>query len=241
MRSLFDKEVAEKGLLLSQICVLISLPHLYYLYFIGMKDIVLKTFKTEHLPYLMTIQIWQVFFVTLCCAICGLGWSKKFNLVGFGNLWELKRIWLKLITLGLLLGSISAAFFDTRFKSIAPYYYPANPLWALSILIDSAFFIETIRFGMMMIAFRLIRRLYLSNILTALFLTLVGLKSFSFLPIGVNNLNLISILAFLFNLVFQLILGYVFIKKGLICALFVHIIYGLKYLYFAILQGVKVS
>jgi len=47
MRQLFNREVAGKGLILSQVCVIASLPYLYYMYFIGMREIILKKFLTQ--------------------------------------------------------------------------------------------------------------------------------------------------------------------------------------------------
>lgn len=234
MKSLFDRKIAEKGLFLSQICVLVSIPHLYYLYFVGMKDIVLKHFKAEQLPYLMTIQVWQVFIVTFCCGLCGFAWSERFNLVGFGKWSELKKSWMQLTAIGILIGVISIIFVDKDFKNVAHYYYPSNPLWALSVLLNSAVFIETVRFGMIMIVIRLTRHIHIANIIIAFFLTIVGIKSFVF--ITVTSTTMTIVLCLFWTMLFNLIQGYIFIKKGLLCAMFVQGIYGLKYLYFTLVS-----
>lgn len=232
MKDLFNRESANKGLILSQICVIASLPYYYYMYFIGMREIILKTFLPKHLPYLMIFDVWYVFIVTFLCGLCGFAWSKKYGLCGFGSFLDFKKHWLKLLIIGGLIGVISYYFFDKPFRSMAPSYYPTNPLWALIIPINSAFFQETIRFGMISLVQRLVKNAHFANCSIAFFFAIVGIKSFIF--VGLNfNWSVLSINCFIFTVLLNIVLGYIFIKKGLISTIFVHLVVNLKFLFLA--------
>ncbi|MEW6608733.1 MAG: hypothetical protein AB1414_15020, partial [bacterium] len=95
MRNLFNRERAGKSLILSEVCVITSLPYLYYMYFIGMREIILKNFLPKHLSYLMIQDVWYIFIATFLCGLCGFAWSQKYGLYGLGSFLDIKRIWLK--------------------------------------------------------------------------------------------------------------------------------------------------
>jgi len=232
MKNLFNREIGSKSLILSQVCVIASLPYLYYMYFIGMREIILKTFLPKHLPYLMTIQVWDVFIVTFLCALCGFAWSEKYGLCGLGSFSLLKKNWITLLIIGILIGVISYLFFDKQFKKIAPYYYPRNPIWAFFIPINSAFFIETVRFGMISLVQRLVKNVHFANFSIAFFCALVGLKSFTFVGLNFNWTTLL-IVCFLLTVLLNAIYGYIFIKKGLISAIGVHLVAEMRFLVLA--------
>jgi len=232
MKHLFNREIAGKGLILSEVCVIASLPYLYYMYFIGMREIILKKFLPKHLPYLVMEDVWYVFIATFLCALCGFAWSEKYGLYGFGSFLDIKKNWLKLVIIGGLIGIISYQFFDKPFKSIAPYYYPTNPIWALFTSINSAFFIETIRFGMISLVQRLAKNPHFANFSIALFFAIVGLKSFTFVELDFNW-SAVAIACFILTVLLNIILGYIFIKNGFMCAIFVHLLLNLKFLLLA--------
>ncbi|MEW6095346.1 MAG: hypothetical protein AB1567_02290 [bacterium] len=232
MKDLFNREVGGKGLILSEVCVIASLPYLYYMYFIGMREIILKKFLPKHLPYLVIHDVWYIFIATFLCGVCGFGWSKKYGLCGFGSFLDFKKDWLKLLIIGGVIGILSYQFFDKPFKSIAPYYYPTNPIWALTIPINSAFFIETIRFGMVSLVQRLIKNVHFANFSIAFFFAIVGLKSFIFIGLDFNW-SALAIACFTFTVLLNIVLGYIFIKKGLISTIFVHLVADLKFVVLA--------
>lgn len=232
MRYLFNREVAGKGLILSQVCVITSLPYLYYMYFIGIREIVLKNFLPKHLPYLVMHDVWYIFIATFLCGLCGFGWSKRYGLCGLGSLAILKNNWLYLLIIGILIGVISCLLFDMEFRTMAPYYYPTNPICAFFIPINSAFFIETIRFGMVSLVQRLIKNYHFANFSIAFFLAIAGLKSFTFVGLDFNWTSL-AIACFILTVLLNVMYGYIFIRKGLICAIFVHFIADLKFLVLA--------
>lgn len=232
MKDLFNRKVGSKSLILSQVCVIASLPYLYYMYFIGMREIILKTFLPKHLPYLMTFQVWEVFIATFLGAMCGFAWSEKYGLCGFGSFPEIKKEWLKLVIIGILIGIISYLLFDRPFKEKAPYYYPTNLIWAFSIPINSAFFIETIRFGMISLVVRLVKNVHLANFSIAFFFAIAGLRSFNFVGLTFNW-TMLMIVCFILTVLLNLIYGYIFIKKGLISAILVHLVADMKFLVLA--------
>jgi len=232
MKNLFNREVGNKSLILSQVCVIASLPSLYYMYFLGMREVILKTFLPKHLPYLMTSQVWEIFIVTFLCAMCGFAWSERYGLGGFGSFSNIKKNWLALLIIGILIGVISSLFFDRPFKKMAPYYYPRNPIWAFFIPINSAFFIETIRFGMIALVQRLIKNVHFANFSIAFFFAIVGLKSFTFVGLNFNG-TILLITCFILTGLLNAFYGYIFIKKGLISAIFVHLVADMKFLILA--------
>jgi hypothetical protein len=232
MKDLFNREAAGKGLILSQICVIASLPYLYYMYFIGMREIILKKFLPKHLPYLVLHDVWYIFIATFLCGLCGFAWSKRYGLCGLGSFVTLKANWIKLLIIGILIGTVSCLLFDRQFKLMAPYYYPKNPICALFIPINAAFFIETIRFGMVSLVQRLIKNYHFANFSIAVFLAIAGLKSFTFVGLDFNW-TFLAIACFILTVLLNLVYGYIFIKKGLICAIFVHFIADLKFLILA--------
>ncbi len=232
MKHLFNRETAGKSLILSEVCVIAALPYLYYMYFIGMRKIILKTFLPEHLPYLMMFDVWYIFIATFLCGLCGFGWSKTYGLAGFGSFSDIKHNWLKLLIIGVLIAVVSCLFFDRSFRAMAPYYYPKNPVCALFMPLNSAIFIETIRFGMVSLVQRLIKNSHFANFSIAFFFAIAGLKSFSF--VGVNfDWTFVALTCFILTIVLNVVYGYIFIKKGVVCAIFVHFVAELKFLILA--------
>lgn len=232
MKTLFNRNTANKGLILSQICVIASLPYLYYMYFIGMREIILKHFLAKHLPYLMMQDVWYIFIATFLCGIFGFAWSEKYGLCGLGSFLTLKKDWLKLLIIGILIGVISYFCFDRTFKKIAPYYYPTNPIWAFFIPLNTAFFTETIRFGMVSLVVRLVKNVHFANFSIAFFFAIAGLKSFTFVGLKFDW-TILLIACFILTALLNALYGYIFIKKGLIGAIFVHLVADMKFLVLA--------
>lgn len=234
MKQLFNRKIAGKSLILSEICVIAALPYLYYMYFIGMRKLILKTFLPEHLLYLMMFDVWYIFIATFLCGLCGFAWSKIYGLAGFGSFSDIKNNWLKLLIIGVSIAVVSCLFFDRSFRSIAPYYYPKNPVCALFMPINSAFFIETIRFGMISLVQRLIKNSHFANFSIAFFFAVAGLKSFTF--VGVNfNWTLVALTCFILTVLLNVVYGYIFIKKGVVCAIVAHFVADLKFVFLALM------
>jgi hypothetical protein len=235
MRDIFLVSVARKALFLSQVSVLGSVPHLYYMYFIGLKERILEDFHESHIPWLMTLQIWQVFIVAFLCSLCGIGWAEKYGLAGIGKLNILIKRSYNLFLCGVSISVISYLFLDKILIEFLPTCYPTDVFWAFAIILNSICFVEVIRFGMMSIVQRLVKKIWFSNLAVSIFLTIVAFRLPQFVNIDIEIFSLVTIIRCILVLIINLIYGHILYREGLIGAMFVHGVADLKFIAIALI------
>ncbi|MDI6704592.1 MAG: hypothetical protein QME40_07990 [bacterium] len=165
----------------------------------------------------------------------GFAWSEKYGLSGLGSLQGIKEGWWRLLIFGVIIATITYLIFDRYFFNKGRGYYPHNLFWALSIPLNSFFFKETIRFGMIALSQRLIRNLPLSIFIVSLFFVSLSLKSFAFIGFRLSW-NYLLITGLVLTMIINLILGYIYAKKGLLQSAFLHVIIDLRFAIFTFIS-----
>lgn len=233
MRDLIDRKTLENAFSVGVLCTLASLPNLYYLCFIGLRGRLVEKFSAEVLPGIMLYHIWGVLVVSFMCAAFGFAWSKKYGLAGLGSFIQFKaNVW-KLSLVALIFVAVSIFTFDRYFSILMPFFYPSNPLWILSISLKASFFNEVIRFGMMALVVRLTKRIYLSNIIVSVFLVYIGVRSFRLVG-SEMEWDYFSMSCLTWSLIFNLSMGYLYARFGIISTMFIQFIVGLRLVLYAI-------
>ena len=180
----------------------------------------------------------SLLFLLILCSYCGFAFSKRNGLPGMVGLKELKDYGLKYYFPGAFsLVILSYFIFDRFFMIEAPQYFPKIWYWALTIPFASAFLEETVfRFGMLTVLVGGIRRWLhplWANFAVSLFYALVMTKkTFGFVDIPIE-LNWLGITGLLGSFLTCFLLGWIYIKKGLIPAIFLHFCLSCKYLIYA--------
>ncbi|HAV42628.1 TPA: hypothetical protein DCX15_01235 [bacterium] len=230
MRDLISRKTIEGALSIGVVCTLVSLPCIYYHCFVGSRKELLEIFPPRVLPGVMLLHVWQILIVSFMCAAFGLAWSKKYGLRGIGDPKEVKRNLWKFLLVGILVATTSYLLFDRTLSIKAPSLYPSNPLWILSISLKASFFNEIVRFGMMALVARLTRNIHVANIVVSGFLVYIGIRSFRLVGLGFDW-DHFSLLCVGYSFIFNLLMGYLYARFGIISTMLIQFLIGLRLLF----------
>jgi hypothetical protein len=226
---------------LGTIVFLVSYPNIYYFTTrVFHREIGQEAWGqfTSLRSFLFT-QVLSLVFLMVLCAFCGFSFSQRNNLPGLGRFSDLKENALKqYLPLSLLLIATSYIFFDYWFMPLAPGFYPKQVHWALTIPFRSAFMEELVfRFGLVTVLVgatkKFLSPLWAVGVVSIFYaLTMTG-KTFDLVGIQwqMNFQHGGMVVSSFFT---SFLLGYVYVKKGLISAIFLHFCIGLKYIVFAV-------
>ena len=160
----------------------------------------------------------------------GFSFSNRYKLCGLGDPRALVSSLPLVVAGGAVITILSYFFFDRFFFEISPASYPRNPLFLLSYPFKRAFTDEIIlRFCLVTIAVGLFKSKSTGVILVSAFAAVAAVKYFHFigLPVGLNTIFLTQLfLGFLANL----LLGYLFVARGLLFSMSLGFIFGMKYM-----------
>ena len=218
--------VVRRSLLLGAAATLSALPYFHFLVFSASRTAARQTDPWA----LLAGQASLLLLVCVLSAMVGLSFASRRGLPGLGSPAALREEWKGLALIGAVLGAASFILFDQWFARVSPAAYPRSPLVLLSIPFKTALTEEIIlRLCMVTVAAGVFRRNWAGVLVIALLAPLLGFKSLRFL--GLENLSgaLIAV-QLLLSLLSNLVLGAVFVSRGLLSCLVVKFAFGLKYL-----------
>jgi hypothetical protein len=226
MRDLIKRETIEGALTISVLCTILTLPHLWYLCFVGMR----KTLKGLE-PQFFVVHLWCILVISFLCGAFGLAWSRGCGLGGIVNGERFRRNIPLILIFSFVVGAGSFLISDIHLSTRIPYLYPSSPIFSLMIPLKAAFFNEVIRFGGMALVARLSKSIHLSNIIISIF----------FLYTGISSLRLVGIdytledwmpWAIGWSLLVNLGMGYMYARIGILSTMVVQFVAGLRLLLF---------
>ncbi len=226
------KEVLKKSFFFSLIATLVSIPYFQYLIKAFPESIHMAA---EDLTGILALQLFLLFFLCFICSFTGFILSKKHNLPGMGTFKGLKKFLPVLIPVGVSAAVFSYFIFDRYMLYISPRSYPDGVFYIIFFLLKNAIAEELIlRLGILTLCIGLFKNKTAGIIITSF---IAVLFSFSYLDfIGLTfGLNYILISGVIVTFIINLILGYVFVKRGLISSAFLRLVLGIKYIIIAFL------
>ncbi|MBW2528803.1 MAG: CPBP family intramembrane metalloprotease [Deltaproteobacteria bacterium] len=210
-------------------------PHLYYLTSIAFADRLRERFTDSGLQDLIRAELASVALVVLVVSSVGALFAKRYGLVGVGSVADLRRARLWVLAVAPALSLATYLLFGRAIAARVPGYYPEELYWALAKALKGALFDEVVaRFGMMTILCGIFRRVWLANVLQAAFFTVLAVLGLSFYAVEptASVYFAVSIAA---SVGIHLLLGWTYAKYGLVTAMALHFVYGLKFLLHALL------
>ncbi len=173
------------------------------------------------------VLLWLVLFL---CSLVGFSFAQRLDLPGFGRMREF-LVALPLLAIGgLVLVAVSYFVFDRYFFAIAPVSFPKRPIYLLAIPFKAALADETIlRLGLVTIGVGLTKNKGAGVILMSAVSSLLTVKYFEFIgiPFALDHFYIVYLLlSFLGNI----ILGWLFVTRGLAYAMALKFVIGCKYL-----------
>ena len=231
MRDFLKEDVLIKATKLALVSTLAVAPSMVDSYFFnpGYRGILLGRASESLLPILFVRDLILVFLSLLISSGCGFAWADGRKVIGVETFDRFREELKTLLWLGPVLAVGTALLLDMSLFRHFRGLYPDNPLVALTIPLRAAFFEEVIcRFGILMIVFRLTRSVPAAVIVSALFNTLLGLRSATFVgfPLDFDWLTgriLIS------KMVLASFFGYFYCRKGLMSTISLRFIMELKH------------
>lgn len=214
--------VLVKSLALSVCCTLLALPYSHYMMF-EVQPAGLNSLGS------LSMELLLLFILCLLSSIIGFSFSKKFGLPGFGDPGSLNRSIPLLLTLGVIIISLSYFLFDRHFYHISPLSYPKNILCLISLPFKGAFTEEIIlRFCLVTLSVGFLKHKGVGVVLASIVASLFTIKYFHFMGIKYDQNNLF-VTQLLLSFMAHLLLGYLFVTRGLIHAMALKFLFGIKY------------
>ena len=216
------RPVLEKSLALAICSTLFTLPYFYYLIF-------MVASAGPNSWSLLFTELLLLFILSLLSAIVGFSFSEKFGLPGFGDPGSFKRSIPLLLALGTLMALVSYFLFDRYFFKVSPLSYPKDALYLVSLPFKGAFTDEVIlRLCLVTIGVGLLKRKGAGVVLASAVASLFTIKYFLFMGITCG-LNYLFVTQLLLSFTAHLLLGYLFVTRGLLYSMALKFLFGMKY------------
>ncbi len=219
--------VVVNSLALAIASTLFTLPYFYRLISqVSNQDL----FSIGHNSYgLLLAELFLLFILSLLSAMVGFSFSKRFDLPGFGDLKGFIRSMPFLLLGGAIMILLSFFLFDQYFFKISPASYPRGILYLISFPFKGAFTDELIlRFCLVTIAAGLLKSESAGVGLVSAFSSLFAIKYFHFIGVNIDS-NYLYVTYFVFSFLANFLLGYLYVKKGLIYSMALSFLFDLKY------------
>jgi hypothetical protein len=220
--------VLAKSLALAIAATLFTLPYFHYL----ISEISYRQGLTQSADsfIILLTQLLLLFILTFLSAMVGFSFSNRYKLHGLGDPRALVSSLPLMVAGGAVITGLSYFFFDRFFFEISPASYPRDTLFLLSYPFKRALTDEIIlRFCLVTIAVGLFKSKSAGVIFVSAFAAIATVKYFHFidLPVGLNTIFFTQLfIGFWVNL----LLGYLFVARGLLYSMSLGFIFGMKYL-----------
>ena len=219
--------VLVKSLALAICSILFTLPYFHYL--ISVVQDAGRFPKVLNPWSLLFTELFLLFILCLLSAMIGFSFSKRFELPGLGDQRCLIRSMPLILALGAIMMALSYFLFDRYFFEISPLSYPKDILYLISFPFKGAFTEETIlRFCLITLSVGLLKSKGAGVVLVSCLGSILTIKYFHFFGIKFG-LHYLIITQLLLSFSANLLLGYLFVTRGLLCSMALKFLFGIKY------------
>lgn len=217
-----------KSLSLSILCTLFTAPYFHYLLFLSPVQSALS--PTLNPKGFLLAQLFLLFIICLLSSIVGFSFSRKFELPGIGDWQHFRKSVPYLFLLGAVMAILSYYAFDRYFFQISPASYPKDSIYLLTYPLKAALTDEVIlRLCFVTLAVGIFRNKIVGVILVSVVASLFTIKYFQFMGIGFQ-FNYLSVTQIMFSFWANMILGYLFVTRGLLYSMLLNFLLGMKYI-----------
>lgn len=221
------KTVMSRSAGLASVSALVAAPYLYYLVFV-LSDSVSLSLR-QNLERLFLSEFILLYLILFFSCAAGFSFHKRRDipdLLAFQH--PLKAIPLLLVS-GIGLAWLSYLLFDQHFYRISPSSYPTDLLYLIMFPLKEAVTEEVIlRFCGVTLCVGILGKKGAGIILASFFGALLTLKYFQFIRISPDATR-IFIVHFSLSFGVNLLLGYLYVTKGLLYAVILKFFFGMKY------------
>lgn len=216
-----------KSLVLAICSTLSAIPYFYHLIFLA--PIANPFLLSLGLRGSLFVKLLILFILSLLSAIVGFSYSEKRGLAGFGDKISFIRSIPLLLLLGAIMIALSYLLFDRFFFEISPASYPKDLLFLISFPFKGAFTEELIlRFSLVTIVVGIFRSKVTGIVIASAIATLFTLEYLRIVGISFR-LNYLIFASLLLSFSTNLILGFLFAYRGLLYAMALNFLLGMKY------------
>jgi len=215
------RPVLMKSFALAICSTLFTLPYFHYLIFVVAPE-------GPNSWSLLFTELLLLFILSLLSAMVGFSFSGKFGLPGFGDPGSFNRSIPLLLALGTVMALVSYFLFDRYFFEVSPLSYPKDVLYLVSLPFKGAFTDEVIlRLCLVTLSVGLLKRKGAGVVLASAVASLFTIKYFLFMGITCG-LNYLFIVQLILSFAANLLLGYLFVTRGLLYAMALKFLFGMK-------------
>jgi hypothetical protein len=227
MRDFLQGDNFYKGLLLSTICFLLLVPSILWGYLSEHARVVIEPGMLKARIFADTFLIWVAMQIS---ATAGFAWAIKLGLAGFEKWSEFKKNLFLAIAIGLGIAVIEAIIFDMWLLKPMVKMSSANPFMSGKNVVEELI----LRFGIMTMAFRLVRKTWVAIFIAALFNVMMAVEGTISLkvtpPTGLMAIAIVKIS------LLSLLYGYLCARKGLLSDMTVRFVAGMKFLVYFLIK-----
>lgn len=224
-----------KSMALSVLATFFTIPYFNYLIF----EIPSKRPLPEGLASLdiLFTQLFLLFLICFLAALIGFTFCRRVGLPGFGDMNDLIRSIPFLLIIGFIMTAISYFFFDRHFIKLSPVSYPNHMLYLASYPLKGAFTEELIlRFCMVTLGVGIFRSKMVGVVLISAVASGFTVKYLQFVGFGFH-MNYLFIMQLLLSFSANLLLGYLYVTRGLLHAMALKFLFGMKYAIIGLAMG----
>lgn len=229
MRRLFRLKTVERSVWLALIGTAGSLPYVYHSYFNRFASYVedrtsevdfswmLSVITGLDMPVyqLMVKDVVLIFLACLLCCMCGVAWARSRGLPGLGSVRDFRGNILFIGGWALVFDLVLFLVMDRPLSVRMPHLYPSTAAGVMVFMLMAACFEEIVfRYGFLTLLYRLWPNRHAAVFLSSLLYALAVYKTFTFLKLDCG-LNYLTALAFGTRFLSGLILGYIYVLRGL--------------------------
>jgi hypothetical protein len=229
------RDVLMKSSALAVCSTVFAIPYFHHLIFLSPMMAPLPL--SLGLRGFLLMELLILFIICLLSSIVGFSFYQRHGLPGFGDKNQFVKSIPLLLLLGALITILSYLLFDRYFIKLSPSSYPKNLLYIVSFPLKAAFTEEVIlRFSLVTIGVGIFRSRAAGVVLAAAVASLFTLKYFQFVGISVG-FDYLIITQLLISFTANLVLGYLFVTQGLLYAMALNFLFGMKYLVISLLSS----
>ena len=220
-------QVMVKSSILAICSTVFAVPYFHHLVFLSprMAPLALRL----GLRGFLVMELSLLFILCLLCATVGFSFSERRQLPGLGDKTGLIESFPRILLLGAVMTALSYLLFDRFFYRLSPASYPDNLLYLASFPFKAAFTEEVIlRAGLVTIAVGIVRNKMAGVVLASAAAALFTLKYFQFIGMGFR-LNYIFVTHMILSFLANLVLGYLFVTRGLLYSMALNFLLGMRY------------
>jgi hypothetical protein len=226
--------VIAASLLLAFPAALVTIPYFHYL----VVAVPTGFSGTAHDKMIfLFLQTLLLFIILFLCSLIGFSFAKRLELPGLGEVKGYLRDLPLLIAGGIVLAAVTYLVYDRYLFIQYPSFFPKDTFYLMSLPFRVALVNETIlRMGLVTIGVGVMRNRGVGVIIMAAIASLFTVKYFEYLGIsfGITPLFIVHLLI---SFIGNLLLGWLFVTRGLLYSMTVAFVVGWKYLLIARIGG----